>query len=67
VQAFSQGTQIDIDAYAGEKGSDQYLILNSEFLSDKNRSYWTAAAPSDKNSEFGIEPLVRFFFKRINR
>jgi len=26
-------------------GSDQYLILNSEFLSEENRSYRTAAAP----------------------
>ena len=41
-------------------------MLNSEFLSEKNGLHHTAAAPSDKNSEFGIESLVRFPFKRIN-
>jgi len=49
-----------------KRGSDQYLILDSEFLSDKTARTEPAAAPSDENSEFGIEPLVTFLFKRIN-
>ena len=49
-----------------ERGSDQYLMLNSEFLSEEKRLVPHGCFPSDKNSEFGIESLVRFPFKRIN-
>src|SRR5262252_4384273 len=52
---------------AGERESDQYLILDSEFLSEKTAPYRTAAAPSDKNSEFGIESLVRSCFQAPTR